>query len=97
MTTVNYRFDIQIVMREKILQLIKAHEETTDGAEWSADAITAHVMEFIEWFMWQDEIGCEGCAPNDAGKIMFFDDDGTERDIEGVYQYWLNIKSNEPK
>ncbi len=61
--------------------------------EMKAAEIDAHVKEFIEWFMWQDEIGCEGCGKNSNDELIFFDDDGTERSIENVYQYWIkNIK-----
>jgi hypothetical protein len=65
-----------------------------NGVHESKKEITSHVMEFIEWFMWQDEIACEGCAKNNKNELIFFDDDATERTLEEVYLYWLNNIKN---
>jgi uncharacterized protein (DUF608 family) len=86
-------------MEEKILELIYAntHVDWDDviGNEKIAKAVTAHVMEFIEWiiylgigdedallfhFMSVKEVGCKYAHTEQ----LFF------KDIEEAYQYWLN-------
>jgi hypothetical protein len=80
---------------EEILKIMREYGLVTYSHNIIANKIAALIeqhyypKEFIDWFMWQDEMGCDGCSPNDTGKLIFFNDDGTETTLEEIYQYWL--------
>lgn len=86
-------------MEEKILEIIKDHEHDFQYYFESpqrdiAEAITTHVMEFIEW---KDEECTRLYNPCDHNQRLWIinDSDGeTKYGVNGLFKYWWNNIKN---
>ena len=83
----------------KVTEILTNHfgwqrKESIDKAD---EEIHEHYMKFMEWFLWQDDIGTEGTAMGDNGVLKVFDDDNTERTLKEVYQYYCDNVLNKAK
>ena len=85
-------------MEEQILKIIVKHYDIFGKEPFpmatTAKEITSHVMEFIEWLMWNDdEKFTQGCIKDEKG-LRAVDDDNNEWTLDELYQYWLNNIKN---
>jgi hypothetical protein len=84
-------------MENKILEIIFKNsagstENITDGLYYkiTVKEIATMFREFWNWFMWQDEIGTEGCIRKNDGTVVHLDDDNTEHTLDELFDYWFN-------